>query len=406
MPVDLIYHTPESIHGGISPFDAAITEMIEGQALQVACPYVGLQYLQRIAKHARSWQLVTDVEELLSSQAGRSRAGMADFLLQNLERLRHCRDLHAKVILAGDRALVGSANLTEKGITGRIEMAVLLVDCEQVAELGRWFGALWEQTSPVTAADLRSCLASMPQPHPASEAGVLPCKFPRVAARLRALGAPAGGRATEVRLLERMKQAPSREWMDKYFEMVRELLVATGLTNDDPRLVLTIPKGKGLPVTINRRYVLTAFRLEHGHHEKRWLLPDYSAPPGEAVVEMILPASMADIIPQLPKAIRLSAFDPAFAGETAENTPLWVSFGVTSPFSFLPEILDGWRETIVTERDHGRASPYRDHHEPLVYQAVTDLAYRRQLLDEAFSYQSGTDTSAGGNDHDPAPHYP
>lgn len=142
MTVRLIYHTPESMDGGVSPFDATITDMVEGSELQIACPYLGLSYLQRVIERSSGWRLLTDVEEWLASHAHESRTRIVDFILANRERVRHCKDLHAKVLIAGTRALTGSANFTDKGITGRVEVSVLFDCCEQVEELRAWFELL------------------------------------------------------------------------------------------------------------------------------------------------------------------------------------------------------------------------------------------------------------------------
>ena len=118
----LIYHPLESIRGGVSPFDDAIINMVSGEDVRIACPYIGLEYLQRLTDKTREWWLITDIEELLKLQPRTQRDAFADFIDQNFERVRHCQGLYAKVLIAGQQALVGSANLTKKGITRRVEM--------------------------------------------------------------------------------------------------------------------------------------------------------------------------------------------------------------------------------------------------------------------------------------------
>ena len=129
---------------------------------------------------------------------------------------------------------------------------------------------------------------------------------------------------------------------------------------------------------------LTAFRIDEGQHEKRWLIPDYIDPPGHAVVELILPASMKDRIDRLPGVIRHSSFDPGFAGETTENTPRFVSFSQAFNFDFAPEVLEGWQQAVLAECRHQRVSNFRKYHEPVVYRAATDFTYRHGLLDRTF----------------------
>jgi hypothetical protein len=125
MSAQLIYHTPDRMAGGVSPFDTVIMDMVEGRELRIACPYLGLAYLQRIVDRGTGWRLLTDVQEWLASQSRESRSSIVEFLLANPDRIRHCKDLHAKVLIAGTRALTGSANFTDKGILSRVEVSVL-----------------------------------------------------------------------------------------------------------------------------------------------------------------------------------------------------------------------------------------------------------------------------------------
>lgn len=238
---------------------------------------------------------------------------------------------------------------------------------------------------PVVETDLRSCVATMPQPAPSSDTIPLPCTFPGVVAKLRQLDLVGGSADAEARLIARLRLAPDRQWAESWLDLAKELVEVAGLDADDARLVMSLPQGKFLPITINRRYVLTAFRIDEGQHEKRWLIPDYNDPPGHAVVELILPASMKDRIDELPGVIRHSSFDPGFAGETADNVPRFISFSAASKFNFAPEVLEGWQEAVLSECDHQRISNFRKYHEPVVYRAATDLDYRRLLLDRAFS---------------------
>jgi 5-methylcytosine-specific restriction protein A len=60
-------------------------------------------------------------------------------------------------------------------------------------------------------------------------------------------------------LVKRIKYAPSREWVNSYFDLVKRVLDVTGLKNDNPRLVMSLsPNSTGwhFPVTINNRYVV------------------------------------------------------------------------------------------------------------------------------------------------------
>jgi len=139
MSTELIYHPPSSAPGDVSPFDEAVISVVKDNNVKIACPYLNLTYVQRIIRLSQSWQILTDAEEWLASHNKNAREQIQKFIKDNSERIHHCRDLHAKVIVAGEKALVGSANFTHKGITQRTEMSVLFEDEPQVEELDLWF---------------------------------------------------------------------------------------------------------------------------------------------------------------------------------------------------------------------------------------------------------------------------
>ena len=251
MSIKLVYHTPESASGGVSPFDEAIIRIIADEDILIACPYLSLSYLERIISLSRSWRVLTDVEEWLASHNNAARGEIQDFISRYLGHIRHIGDLHAKVVIAGGKALVGSANFTNRGITGRIEMGVLFEEEPQVGELVEWFNSLWSQAEPVNIEELQVYARSIPVREPAN--GDRPRKSSRVTSirsRLKPIKQRGGrpiiiphDRATSERLVERVKFAPSREWINGYFELMRLLFEVTGLTNEDPRLVTSMPQG-------------------------------------------------------------------------------------------------------------------------------------------------------------------
>ena len=165
MGTKLIYHDKESSAGGISPFDRTITEIVENKNVCIVCPYISVGYLGRITQLANIWHLITDVEEWIISHNIKQRQNIKNFILNNLLNIHHYKDIHAKVIVADDRAFIGSSNLTDKGITGRVEMSLLIEEKEQVCELQRWFKDLWIGSESVKTQDLEkyvSIIESLP----------------------------------------------------------------------------------------------------------------------------------------------------------------------------------------------------------------------------------------------------
>src|SRR5262249_11782916 len=98
MTSQLIYHDPATVDT-TSPFDKVIVSIVKDQDVWMACPYLSLDYLCRIAHLAKSWCLLTDIPEWLSSRAGKNDAeNVCAFIDKERNRIWHCPSLHAKVI--------------------------------------------------------------------------------------------------------------------------------------------------------------------------------------------------------------------------------------------------------------------------------------------------------------------
>jgi phosphatidylserine/phosphatidylglycerophosphate/cardiolipin synthase-like enzyme len=150
----LIYHDPSIAPGSASAFDRAIMEVVAGQSVLIACPYLNQTILQRILERSgKEWRLLTDIEELFRSLTVSSRNQFEAFISENRKNVRHVSRLHAKVIIAGGSAVVGSANFTLSGITQQTEMAVVLTSGETVEELRKWFNVLWERSAKLGRAN-------------------------------------------------------------------------------------------------------------------------------------------------------------------------------------------------------------------------------------------------------------
>jgi hypothetical protein len=378
MPTELIYHPSNSAPGDVSPFDEAVISVVKDNNVKIACPYLNLTYVQRIIRLSQSWQILTDAEEWLASHNKNAREQIQKFIKDNPERIHHCRDLHAKVIVAGEKALVGSANFTHKGITQRTEMSVLFEDEPQVEELDQWFNNLWRMSSSVNENELVQFINSLPT-ESTSEAKesnyFLDSTVPAIGVKLVPLEQDeiiSDGRIENghQRLVERVRLAPSREWIDQYFSLLRDLLIATGLTNDDARLVTSIPKNSGgwfLPVTINNRYALAPYRNKT-----------------EFQIGIIYGADFLQL-PELRKQVDHYGYFKQMRGEEQIETPLFLRFNEISDLMlFDQQFKAGWIDAAKVEAGRAKNSPFRKFHEPAVYEAAMNLSYRKKLLDDAF----------------------
>jgi len=375
MSIELVYHTPESASGGVSPFDEAITHITTDEDVLVACPYLSLSYLERVMNLSRSWRVLTDVEEWLASHNHTTRVEIQDFISQHLEHIRHISDLHAKVVIAGRKALVGSANLTNKGITGRIEMAVLFEEEPQVGELVEWFNSLWSQSEPVNVEELRVYARSMPVKEPANkDKPRISSRVPPIRSRLKSVKQHRGrpvvtpyGEATSEQLIERVRSAPSREWIDGYFDLMQLLLEATGLTNDDPRLVTSIPLSTWfLPVSINNRYVLAPQKKRDGF------------------VIGIIYGPEFELLPELKASVESYGRFKPLRGESVMDVPFFIRIDNAKRIIESPEIRNGWLRAALREVTRAKSSPYRKYHQPAVYEVAVNLDYRAAILEKAF----------------------
>ena len=58
-------------------------------------------------------------------------------------------------------------------------------------------------------------------------------------------------------LVARIRRCPNRQWVNDYLDLAKEIIREFGITEDDPRLVVSMPKAGKLPITVNQRYILS-----------------------------------------------------------------------------------------------------------------------------------------------------
>ena len=132
MSTRLIYHTDD---GSDSPFDKCAVNLAAGSKLNIACPYLSLDYLQRLVGLADEWRLVTDLKEWLTSTSVRKRQSTSAFIRKHRAQIRDHQGLHAKVLVNEKSAMLGSANFTHCGVSKRTELCVCFENNKSVAEM-------------------------------------------------------------------------------------------------------------------------------------------------------------------------------------------------------------------------------------------------------------------------------
>lgn len=173
-------------------------------------------------------------------------------------------------------------------------------------------------------------------------------------------------------LPEVIQQAPSRDWIEEYLDLLKELIEFTGLDNDDPRLVLSLTQRKNFPLTINSRYVISGFR-------KTKPLVGFIFPYDFEEISQLISLAM-------PPEISSHKYAP-LRGEDREKTPYFLAFPGEPQKLLTPGQKTAWKKAISSELERYERSPYKKFHESIVYDVVVDLTYRKSLLDQVFSVQ-------------------
>lgn len=161
-------------------------------------------------------------------------------------------------------------------------------------------------------------------------------------------------------LVKVVEAAPSGEWVDNFLDLTEELIEITEVTPDDEQLVMSVRTDqKSLPISLGNRYCLKGY------------LKDKE-------LGMILPHGSAAVDELQEKGVSTGQF----SGD--ENPPHWYSFSAPSADDVtLGEYHEDWQRAVEAERERGHRRVRGDAHEPAVYHAATDAAYRRRVLTDA-----------------------
>jgi hypothetical protein len=369
----LLYHSESSYSQAESPFDKAIRDTADAEDVRIVCPYIGPSYLKSVLASADNWRIVTDVEAWIGTFSGSTRDEIRELIATNRERIHHFPDVHAKAVLSDDSAVVGSANLTQKGILGRTEMGVRFTDDAKVEELNEWFTRLWSESGPVDSEELDEFVESSPStPTTHTESGTsLSSDAPGVSATfieetesiIEDVDADEEAHET---LVHRVQQAPNREWVTNFFDLLNDLIAATGLAEDDARLVTSIAQNDRIAVSLNNRYVFGSF---------------FS---GEPTTGFIVGADAENVDELIETADEHMAFN-ALSGEATDEIPHWVEFTGEPERMVSQSFRRAWISAVYDQLEQASGSPYQDSHEPLVFRAAVDREYRNQVFRQAFA---------------------
>ncbi|MFC7129168.1 phospholipase D family protein [Haloferax chudinovii] len=376
-----IYHSEGSYDSAESPFDEAIRDTADAENVRIVCPYINPSYLKSILAPANDWRIVTDVEAWIGTFGGSTRDEIRELIATNREQIHHFPNVHAKAVLSDDSAVIGSANLTEKGIFGRTEMGIQFTAESKIDELNEWFTRLWSESDSVDSGELDEFVESSPStPTTHTESGTsLSSDAPQVNAIFVDDTEPTtkeidANEEVHDTLVNRVQQAPNRGWAVDFFGLLNDLIAATGLAEDDARLVTSIAQNDRIAVSINNRYVLGAF---------------FS---GEPTTGFIVGADTENVDELIETADEHMAFN-ALSGEATDETPHWVEFTGEPKRMVSQSFRRAWISAVYDQLEQASGSPYQDSHEPLVFRAGVEEEYREQILRDAYNMSDSTDTS-------------
>jgi hypothetical protein len=374
----LIYHSPTIDQDTISPFDEAIRDVIKKEDIMVVCPYIDLQYFKKvIIDLALSWRLITNLKEVFKCQVDRDKMfELRDFINQHSSRIHNCTVVHAKVIISGKKAFLGSANLTMRGIKNNIEMSITLNQSQQIVELKKWFNDLWDYSKEIDTEEVvkeaQNCVSYL-ENHPDREtsphSGLYnQNEFQR--SKLAEIETKESAKDLThypPKLIEFLIYMDDIEWVNNYLDLLKEMFQYFNLNHNDQRLVTSIRKNPlRLPVTIGQRYVAA---LYYKFKSKKKYNDKYS-------IGLIMPLHYEPDNNNNDKII----YDSYFTSNKMKSAR-WIVFERKGRFQISTDLKNHWYKAISKELNRSKKSGYIKYHYSDIYRMVTDLSFRKAILD-------------------------
>lgn len=365
--MELIYHDEnERDENGISRFSEVLGKIGKSTKVDIVAPYVSPDMLNRHFYGCKT-RLLSDFDECFRMLTKNKAKEFGKIIKKTPEQFRHIAGLHAKVFLGNDLALVGSANLTQKGLFGRREMAVLIDEARMIAELREWFENLWRQGSQLSLKIMKNVIGELPiKQINKKPKHMFESKAPALEYKLIPKEKKSREVETEEEIIERIKdrihRAPSREWIEGYFDLAKKAIHILGDAEQDGRVVFSCPEKKYIALQINRRFIMSAFP------QKRLFL-------------MIGAGDCIADIKQKDTLVKVEPFS-SFGGKAPQNHLFY--FHTDNGQFKNPELIENWADAIKTELLWIRMPLPREVDRPILYQIATDLEFRKAFLDDVY----------------------
>jgi hypothetical protein len=264
--MEIIYHLPNEYKINRSPFDIAVNNVIKNKVIKIACPYIGLYYFEDVViKKCKDWKLLTDINALIKSQQNKTTTEKMIYFLEKFnKKIRHINGLHAKVILSENKALVGSANFTNNGITENNEMSVIINDFKKIHEIRMWYDIWWEKASELNneifdklRMQIKTIKYTKNNEQYISSKKLIKSSYEKISMRNKI-----NGQKDEEYLINFLKHWNNKIFTQSYFDIAQYIIEKYDIDENDEKLCITFrEEGYKIPITIGQRYILEPYWL-------------------------------------------------------------------------------------------------------------------------------------------------
>ena len=363
----LIYHHPKEKYSR-SPFDIAIADIVKGQFIRIACPYIGLDYFKNsIVTQCSDFILLTDVNELISSCRNYSSIDeLMTFIKKYQNRIKHLSGLHSKVIISATCAFFGSANFTKSGITERNELSAVIDNVNDIALLNNWFDLWWEIASFLDIDNIQRNVENYKNDSTITkQKKVFFIESKHLIKTTYEIPKEENyqieNNQNEEFLINFLRHWGNREWLISYFDLARYIIRKYNIDSNDERLCISFRKEKyRIPITIGQRYILAP-------HYRR-----------ENSIGLIMPMDY-----DKGNAQREGSFLTTYFTKNKIDDAAWVHYdNGTDNFSFNKKTLKEWEYAIEQELNRSKISSFRKYNQSILYKFIVDEEFRKNILDE------------------------
>ncbi len=362
----LIYHSLDETDKN-SPFDEAILEIAKGKNIFIACPYLGLAYLEKITLECNSWILITDFLEWVKAHGEKGRREIVEFIARNPEKIRHMQNLHAKVIFSDEKCLIGSANFTEKGIFKRSEMSILFEDIEKMREIADWYDGLWNKSYEIRYEEAYQYLSNLPKIESVPSA-IIPKNFKNNSIK-KIIKKPTIVTIVKIEnkeldilledesnLVKTIVRLNNKDWAEKYGKMVGFIIKELNIENEDSRFHISLHKigSRVIKFTIGNRVILTGRLIND-----------------ENYLQLLLGNDFSDLKNFILKHEAKRPYDATW-------------YNINDITNYFTDLESHVLNQAKKELSRIKKDKNKPNHSAAAYKFCTDSSYRKEILDRAF----------------------